>query len=136
MAKIPEFKTLDEAVEFWETQDSTDYWAEMEEVTVEVDLYKNLFHPNLIVLTHRPAHCPGSEEDFEDIMIEYVALVEERLVVIRDVPALLCRASGKKYILEEILDKVEHLLALEKEAKLQPNEILEIPVFSLKTAIP
>jgi YgiT-type zinc finger domain-containing protein len=135
MAKIPDFETLDQVVEFWETHDTADYWEEMEEVTFEVDLHKNLLHPGLIVLSHRPEHCPGSDQTFEKIVIEYVASADGRLVVIRDVPVLLCRQSGKKYILEETLDKVEHLLALEKEARVQPNEVLEVPVFSLKASV-
>jgi hypothetical protein len=135
MAKIPEFETLDEAVEFWESHDTADYWTELEEATFEVNLYKNLLYPDLIVLSHQAKHCPDSEEAFEEIMIEYVTLIEGRLVVIRDVPTLLCRGSGKKYILEETLDKVEQLLALEKEAKLQPSEVLEVPVFSLKAGV-
>lgn len=134
MEKIPEFETLDEAVEFWESHDTADYWEELEEVRFEVDLYQNLLHPDLMVLTHRPEHCPGSEQYFEDIWIEYVTLADRRLLVIRDVPVLLCRESGKKYILEETLDKVEQLFALEKEAKVQPSEVLEVPVFSLKAA--
>ena len=64
-------------------------------------------------------------------MIEYVTLIEGRLLVIRDVPALRCPGSGKKYILERTLDKVEQLLTLEKEAKVQPSEMLQVPVFSL-----
>jgi hypothetical protein len=135
MAKIPEFETLDEAVEFWESHDTTEYWGELEEITFEVDLYKNLFHPNLVVLSHRPARCPGSEQDFEDIVIGYVTLADGRLLVIRDVPALLCRESGKKYILEETLDRVEQLLELERAAKVQPSEMLEVPVFSLKATV-
>lgn len=135
MTEIPEFESLDEAVEFWETHDTSDYWEEMEEVEFEVDLQKNLLYPNLIILTHRPEHCPGSQQDFEDILIEYVALSNDRLVIIRDVPALQCPESGKKYILEKTLDKVEHLLALEQQEKVQPSETLTVPVFSLRVAV-
>lgn len=135
MEKIPDFKTLDKAVEFWESHDTSNYWDELEEVSFEVDLYKNLIYPDLIVLSHRPEHCPGGEGDFEDVIIEYVTLAHGRLLVIRDVPVLQCRGSGKKYILEKTLDAVEQLLSLEKQAKLQPNELLEVPVFSLKSAV-
>lgn len=41
MKETLDFKTLDEAVEFWETHDSTDYWDDMEEVAIEVDLQRN-----------------------------------------------------------------------------------------------
>lgn len=32
MNKLPQFESLDELVEFWETHDFTDYLAEMEEI--------------------------------------------------------------------------------------------------------
>jgi YgiT-type zinc finger domain-containing protein len=133
MTKIPDFKTLDEAVEFWETHDSTGYWKDMEEVTFEVDLRRNLLHPRLVILAYRPEHCPRCQQDVEDIVIEYVTLDNGKLLVIRDVPALRC-TNGHEYILEETLDKVEQLLELEKVEKLQPTETLSVPVFSLKMA--
>ena len=132
MAKIPDFKTLDEAVEFWEAHDSTDYWEDMEEVTFEVALQKNFLHPKLIVLTHRPKYCPRCQHDLHDTVIEYVARNNGHLLVIRDVPALRCRANGHEYILEKTLDDVERLLDLEKARELQPSEMIQVPVFSLK----
>lgn len=35
MSKLPQFDTLDELVEFWETHDFTDYLDEMEEVDLD-----------------------------------------------------------------------------------------------------
>ncbi len=35
MSKLPQFETLDELVEFWETHDFTDYLDEMEEVDLD-----------------------------------------------------------------------------------------------------
>ncbi len=132
MAKIPDFKTLDEAVEFWETHDSADYWEDMEEVTFEIALHQNLLHPKLIVLTHRPEYCPRCQHDLDDTVIEHVAWNNGHLLVIRDVPALRCRANGHEYILEETLDDVEQLLDLERTRKLRPSETIQVPVFSLK----
>jgi YgiT-type zinc finger domain-containing protein len=134
MDKIPDFETLDEVVRFWESHDSADYWEELEEVTFEVDLYHNLLHPKLVVLTHRPKHCPRCQRDLVDIVIEYVVWSDGHLLVIRDVPALRCRDHGHKYILEKTLDDVERLLDLEKTQKLQPSETIQVPVFSLKMA--
>ncbi len=134
MPKIPNFETLEETVAFWESQDSADYWPEMEKVNFEVNLHKNLFHPHLTVLAYRPEHCPGSQQVFEDILIEYVTSVEGRLMVIQDVPALQCAEGGKKYILEETVEKIERLLELDKAAKVQPNATLNVPIFSLKVA--
>ncbi|MBI1877212.1 MAG: YgiT-type zinc finger protein [Chloroflexi bacterium] len=134
MAKIPDFKTLDEAVEFWETHDSADYWEDLEEATFEVNLHRNLLHPKLSTLAYRPERCPRCQQALDDIMTEYVTLANGRLLVIRDVPVLRCQTNGHEYILEETLDKVEQLLELEKIEKLQPTEILSVPVFSLATS--
>ena len=39
--KIPEeFKTYEEAADFWDTHDSTDYLDNLEEIEVEVDVQK------------------------------------------------------------------------------------------------
>jgi hypothetical protein len=35
MSKVPDFKTLDAMVTFWEEHDLSDYWDELEEVTPE-----------------------------------------------------------------------------------------------------
>jgi hypothetical protein len=134
VAKIPDFKTLNEAVEFLETHDSADYWEDMEEVKFEVDLRRNLLHPKLITLAYRPDYCPRCQHNLDDIMTEYVTLANGRLLIIRDVPVLGCQTNGHQYILEETLDKVEQLLELEKIEKLQPTEILNVPVFSLATS--
>ena len=134
MAQIPDFKTLDEAVEFWESQDSADYWQDMEEAAFEVDLYRNLLHPKLVVLTQRPAHCPRCRHDLEDVVIEYVVWDKDQLLIIRDVSALRCRGNGHEYILEKTLDQIERLLDLERTQQLHATETIHVPVFSLKMA--
>lgn len=135
MANIPDFKTLDEAVEFWESHDSADYFDDMEEVTIDVELRQNLLYPRLPILTHRPEHCPRCHQEIEHIVIEYVVWNNGHLVTIRDVPALQCRAGKHKYILEKTYESIEHLLDLETTRKIQPAETLQVPVFSLKMAI-
>jgi len=40
MPRIPQFKTLDEAAEFWETHDFEDYIADTEPVNVRIKLSK------------------------------------------------------------------------------------------------
>ncbi len=135
MTKIPDFETLDEAVEFWESHDSADYWDDMEEVTFEVDLQHNLLYPKLVVLTYKPEDCPRCHHTLEHIVIEYVSRSKERLVIIRDVPALQCQINRHEYILEETLDTIERLLELETTQKLQPTEMIQVPVFNLKMAV-
>ncbi len=134
MTKIPDFETLDEAVEFWESHDSANYWDDMEEVTFEVDLRHNLLDPKLVVLTHKPENCPRCQHTLEHIVIEYVSRSTERLVIIRDVPALQCQINKHEYILEETLDTIERVLELETTQKLQPTEMIQVPVFNLKMA--
>lgn len=132
MTKIPDFKTLEEAIGFWETHDSADYWKDMEEVTFEVELQKNLLHPKLIVLAYRPECCPRCRHNLDDTVIEYVVSSNGHLLMIRDVPAFRCRANGHEYILEKTLDDIEHVLDLEKTSRLQPTEMIQVPVFSLE----
>lgn len=141
MAKAPDFKTVSEEAEFWESQDSIETWAK---APVEVDLLRNLLYPKLVVLAYRPAFCPRCHSALADIVIEYVAADGDHqknnaqlksgnpLLVIRDVPALRCQANGHQYILEETFDSVERLLKLEKFDKLRPMAMLSVPVFSLK----
>ena len=41
LEKIPEeFKTYEEAADFWDTHDSTDYLDNLEEIEMEVDVQK------------------------------------------------------------------------------------------------
>lgn len=134
MTKIPDFKTLDEAVEFWESHDSADYFDDMHEVTFDAELRQNLLYPRLVILTHRPEHCPRCHQVLENIVIEYVVWNNGHLVVIRDVPVLQCRAGEHKYILEKTYDHIERLLDCETTQELQPTETIQVPVFSLKMA--
>ncbi len=131
MATIPDFKTLDETIEFWETHDSADYWENLEEATFELEPRQNLLHPKLTVLTHRPAHCPRCQQELDDVEIDYATWNNGHLVAVRDVPALRCRANGHEYILEETLDRIEQLLVLERTRQLLPTATLQVPVFTL-----
>lgn len=135
MAKIPDFKTLDEAVEFWEIHDSADYFDDMQEVSFDVELHQHLLYPSLVILTHQPEHCPRCHQSLEHIVIEYIAWNSGHLVVIRDVPVLQCRVNKHTYILEKTYDHIEHLLELETTQELQPTETIQTPVFSLKMTV-
>jgi len=131
---ISDFKTLDEAVEFWETHDSADYSAELEEVTFDVDLHQNLLHPRLAILTHRPEHCPRCQRELEEVTIESVLWNKGHLWVFRDVPALRC-LNGHEYVLEKTLDRIEGLLNPENTQQVQPTDMIRVPVFSLRLPI-
>lgn len=132
MTKLPEFKSVDEEVEFWTTHDSADYWDEMEEVTLEVELHRNLLHPGLVVLAEHPDSCPRCGRDLANVLIQHVTWSNDHLLIIRDVPVLRCE-NGHEYLLEQTLDEIEELLALEKSRRVKPAETIQVPVFRLKS---
>jgi hypothetical protein len=134
MTTTPDFKTLDEEVEFWESHDSSEYWDEMEEAEFAVDFHHNLLYPRLVFLTEQPARCPRCHNDLVSAAIQYVTWSNGHLVVIRDVPIFRCRVNGHEYMLENTLDQVEELLKLEKAKMLRPTDTIPVPVFKLKMA--
>ena len=135
MAQLPDFKTLEEEVEFWENNDSAEYWDEMEEVTFEVDLHKNLLHPKLVILTSQPEHCPRCKGILEHIVIKHVAWSDEKFLIINDVPAFRCQTNGHEYMLEDTLDYIENVLEDEKRNKLQPVETIQVPAFNFRMLV-
>ena len=63
--KIPdEFKTYEEAAEFWESHDSTDYLDILEEVEIKVNLQKRRASGKIHItslkpqITHLNSSCP------------------------------------------------------------------------------
>jgi len=134
MEKTLDFESVDEEVEFWESHSTADYWDHMEKVAFEVDLHRNLLHPKLIFIADEPSHCPRCHHALDDTAIQYVTWHNGHLVIIRDVPALRCRVNGHEYMLEQTLDRVERLLSLETTQKLQPAEMIRVPVFNLEMA--
>jgi len=135
MTKTIDFKNIDEEIEFWESHDSAEYWNDMEEVEFDVDLHQNLLHPRIVFLTDQPEHCTRCHQDLEYAEIQYVTWYNGHLMIIRDVPILRCQVNGHEYMLEKTLDRIEKLLTLEKTQKLQPAEMINVPVFKLETAV-
>lgn len=135
MTKSLDFKSIDDEVEFWESHDSAEYWNDMEAVEFDVDLHQNLLHPRLVFLTNQPEHCPRCHQDLEYAEIQYVTWYNGHLMIIREVPILRCQLYGHEYMLEKTLDRIEQLLALEKTQKLQPAEMINVPVFKLEAAV-
>ena len=129
---------IDDALELseeWDARSTTGDRETAEEVDFDVDLRRNLLHPRLVTLTHRPSACPRCGGELHDVAIEYLTRDDRRLLVVRDVPALRCRRHGHEFLLEETLDRLERLIDLEQAEQVQPEETLHIPVFHLlKTA--
>ena len=132
--KIPNFQTLDEAVEFWETHDSADYFDDLEPLAFEVDIHQNLLHPRTTTLAYRPNRCPRCKSELDDTRMDYADWSDGRLRIVRDIPALRCRLNKHEYLLEEELERVEQVLLLEKEHLLQPVETITVPVYDLVPA--
>ncbi len=77
--KIPdEFKTYEEAAEFWESHDSTDYLDILEEVEIKVDLQKRHY---LIELDEDSARLLQEDAKKKGVSADYLAskLVEKEL---------------------------------------------------------
>ena len=129
MNDIPNFQTIDEAVSFWETHDSADFWDEMEQVDFEVEFRHNLLAAKPVILAYRPDSCPQCGQGLEDMVIEYLIEDGGRLLMVRDLPALRCEGNGHLFILEETYDRLERLMALERQNKVKPASTLTIPVY-------
>lgn len=103
----------EEMISFWETNDSADFWDDMEEVDVEVDLVKSPLATKPTILAFRPDRCPRCRDKIQDVTIEYLVDDSGRLLMIRDLPALRCE-QDHLFIVEETFDKLQPLIALEK----------------------
>jgi hypothetical protein len=62
-AQIPKkFKTLKEAGEFWDTHSAADYWNQMEDVDMDVDIESRRFVVLLDGVTYRAARQRAKDE--------------------------------------------------------------------------
>lgn len=78
--KIPEeFKTYEEAAEFWDTHDSADYLDDLEEVEMEVDIQKKHY---LIELDMNTAELLKKSAKKKGVPISFLAneLIQKQLV--------------------------------------------------------
>ncbi len=107
----------------------------MEAASFQVRLRRNVFHPKLLIVHERPEQCPRCWSELDDIVIEYVVENSGHLVMIREVPALWCREHHHEYMLEHTFDHIENLLTRDITHQVQPADMLQVPVFDLKTAV-
>ncbi len=119
----------------WDARGATEDLESSEAIQFEVDLRRDLLHPKLVILTHRPETCPRCGDELRDVSIEYMTQANLGLVVVRDVPALACTTQGHEFLLEETLDRLEALIEPGEAERIEPEEMLQVPVFQLlKTA--
>ena len=117
--------------EEWEAREATEDLAASDVIEFEVDLRRDLLHPRLVVLTHQPETCPRCGGELRDVAIEYMTRIQSGLVVIRDVPVLRCLSQGHEFLLETTLDRLEALIEPRQTERVEPKEMLQIPVFQL-----
>lgn len=73
--------------------------------------------------------CAICEGAVKEEVIKVELWVEDKLVVIEDVPARVCESCGEKYFSARVSKQIDRLLESDVKAKRK----LEVPVFSLKT---
>ena len=129
MKNIPNFETIDEAVSFWESHDSTDFWDEMEEAKFDVELRRNLLGVQPVILAYQPQDCPQCGQELEDVQIEYLVNDNGRLLMVRDLPTLRCTKNGHLFVVEENVDRLEQLMTLQVYNQIKPVSSLTIPVY-------
>ncbi len=71
--RIPEFKTIAEEAEWWDTHDLTDYWDEFK--PVQIKFARNLKHS--IVITLAPTDLKALEAKAKERGISFPALAQE-----------------------------------------------------------
>ena len=52
-----------------------------------------------------------------------------RLLMVRDLPVLRCQGNGHVFVLEETIDRLEQLMALQGQNQIKPVSSLIIPVY-------
>lgn len=134
MAKIPDFETRQDAAEFWDTHDSTEYLDDMEEIDVEVNLRRNIFYPKTIILSERPSTCVLCNSDLIERRIQYGHWHNERLLIINHVPIFECSQNCHMFLLAEIAEQIDQLLDLDEHHKLNPTTMMSVPVVNLAIA--
>lgn len=134
MAKIPDFDTLQDAAEFWDTHDSTEYLDDMEEIDVEVNIRRNIFYPKTIILSERPSTCVLCKSDLIERRIQYGHWHNERLLIINHVPIFECSQSRHMFLLAEIAEQIDQLLDLDEHQQLKPTTMMSVPVVNLAMA--
>lgn len=54
----------------------------------------------------------------------------DKLVVVKNVPVEVCSQCGERYYSSEISKKLDELVKKQREAKIKPQKILQVPVLS------
>lgn len=79
--------------------------------------------------SEHPMKCPYCGKSTYADIGRLTLTVNDRLVLIDDVPALVCKGCMEQFFGEEILSKVERLRG-DGLTFAKPREVIEVPVYS------
>lgn len=67
-----------------------------------------------------------------DKIIDYSDWSDGHLLVVRDVPVRECQAEGHRFFQVRVARALERLFELDRQCKLEPVEIMEVPLVKLE----
>lgn len=79
-------------------------------------------------------NCPICGSELCEKVIDYSDWHNKHLVVVRDVPVRECETNGHRFFQARVARSLEKLFAAEKQAKVKPVEVMQVPVFKLEVA--
>ena len=78
--------------------------------------------------------CPICGSSVTDKIIDYSDWSDGHLLVVRDVPVRECQAHGHRFFQAGVARALERLFEMDRQDKLEPAEIMEVPVVRLELA--
>lgn len=70
--------------------------------------------------------CKG-ETEVKNVDVDF--RWEDKLFVVKNVPVEVCTQCGEKYYSAEISKKLDELVKKQSEAKVRPQDTIQVPVF-------
>jgi hypothetical protein len=132
--KLPIFNTVAEEVEFWETHSLADYWDELEDARISVDLRPRQVSPPIATLKRSQSTCPIDHSYLLRTVVDYSGWSQGHLLLLRRVPVLECEEHGHRFFTSTTARQIETVFETDREGKLQPDETMTVPVIIMKQA--
>jgi len=77
-----------------------------------------------------PNQCSACQGELEARLNTFTSWIDDRLVVIENVPALVCKQCGETYYAPEIVERIQKLVW----SGVKPTRTVETPVYDLNAA--
>ena len=78
--------------------------------------------------------CPICGSKIVNKIINYSDWNGEHLLVVREVPVRECKANGHRFFDAKVARSLEQLFEADRQGRLKPVEIMEVPVVKLDLA--